>query len=102
MTGKRPWGVYGVAGMMVFMGLMAVLGGGLLVIRPDGGLMKIPVADLAHTPFPNFLLPGLILLVFLGILPLFLSYALLARPNWPIFSRLNLYLVTIRANGYRV
>jgi len=88
---KRPIGVYILAILMVIMGLMAILGGAMLTIKPDGSLMKIPVSDLAHSPFPDFFIPGLFLLIVLGILPLILTYALFARPDGAIFRRLNLY-----------
>jgi hypothetical protein len=91
MSEKKPFSLYILAFLMVFMGLMAILGGVLLSIKPDGSLMKIPVSDLANTLFPNFLIPGLLLLILIGILPLPLTYALFARPRSIIFKRLNLY-----------
>ena len=36
----------------------------------------------------NFLLPGLFLLVVMGVTPLVLTYALLARPEWDGLARL--------------
>ncbi len=91
MTEKRPFEIHILAVLMVFMGFMAILGGGLLSIKPDGSLMKIPVSDLSHTPFPDFFIPGLILLIVIGILPLFLTYALYREPAWAIFKKLNVY-----------
>jgi len=86
---KKPFEVYVLALLMVVMGLMSIAGGGTFVIKPDGSLMKIPVSDLAHTPFTNFLIPGLILLIVLGILPLIITYAFFARPNSNFFGKLN-------------
>ena len=88
---KRPFEIYILAVLMVIMGLMAIAGGGLLSIKPDGSLMKIPVSDLSQTPFPDFLIPGLMLLILIGILPLILTYALFASPKSVIFKKLNLY-----------
>src|SRR6185369_8440270 len=88
---KKPFWLYVLSILMVVMGAMAILGGGLLSIKPNGTLMKIPVTDLAHTPFKDFLIPGLFLLIVLGILPMFLAYALFKQPNWTIFKKLNLY-----------
>ncbi len=88
---KKPVELYIIAVLMVVMGLMAIAGGGLLSIQPNGSLMNIPVTDLAGTWFPDFLIPGLLLLIMIGILPLFLTYALFARPGWGIFRRLNIY-----------
>jgi hypothetical protein len=47
-------------------GAGALLGGGLLVAAPDGRLMDMPT-EIMHAVFPDFLLPGLIL-IGLGIL----------------------------------
>lgn len=91
MTEKRPWELYLLAVLMVIMALMSIAGGGLLAVKPDGSLMDMPVSDLAHTPFSDFLIPGLVLLIVLGILPLFLTYALFALPDWKIFKKTNLY-----------
>jgi hypothetical protein len=34
-------------------------------------------------PVPDFVLPGLFLLLVMGLAPLILAFGLLARPNWP-------------------
>ncbi len=39
-------------------------------------------------PVPNLILPGLFLLVLMGLFPLFLAYALIARPTWRGVDRL--------------
>ncbi|MCC6410320.1 MAG: hypothetical protein IT270_01600, partial [Saprospiraceae bacterium] len=39
----------------------------------------------------DFLIPGLLLLVFVGLLSLLVVYGLLARPDWPLFEKLNVY-----------
>ena len=57
-------------------------GGIMMLIDPSGELLG--VADtLPLLPVPNFILPGLFLLVVMGIFPLLLAIALVARPNWP-------------------
>ena len=43
------------------LGLGALAGGIALVVRPDGSVMGFDVAILAGSPFPDFLVPGLIL-----------------------------------------
>lgn len=47
-------------------GLRCLLGGILLIIAPDGRLMKMPV-HIMHGAFPDFLVPGIILFI-LGLL----------------------------------
>lgn len=48
-------------GALVWLGVGALAGGIALVTRPDGGNMQFDPAILAGSPFPDFLVPGLIL-----------------------------------------
>jgi menaquinone-dependent protoporphyrinogen oxidase len=48
-------------------GLTAIAGGMLLVARPDGALIHMPTSTLAHSPFSTFLVPGLLLLLAVGV-----------------------------------
>ena len=57
-------------GMEVFLTIGALYGGGSLILAPDGHLLGIPVSLLAGTPFRSFLVPGICLLVFVGVAPL--------------------------------
>jgi len=41
-----------------------------LVGHPDGSSLKIPVEILKHTPFKNFLIPGILLFISVGVLSL--------------------------------
>jgi hypothetical protein len=52
--------------LCLFAGLTAIGGGVELVFVPDGSPMKPPLALLAHTPFSDFLVPGLLLAVVVG------------------------------------
>jgi hypothetical protein len=52
--------------VLAYEGFGGILGGILLMIAPDGHLMKMPVTIL-HGAFPDFLIPGLILTV-MGVL----------------------------------
>jgi hypothetical protein len=47
--------------LLVLLGVGALAGGIALVSRPDGSVMQFDVAVLAGSPFPDFLIPGLIL-----------------------------------------
>ena len=47
-------------------GAMAIVGGLLLVVRPDGSLLKAGPAALASSPFQNWRLPGILLAVLVG------------------------------------
>jgi hypothetical protein len=48
-------------GFLVWLGLGALAGGAALVAKPDGSVMGFSTALLAGSPFPDFLVPGLIL-----------------------------------------
>jgi hypothetical protein len=58
-------------------GAGALLGGGLLISAPDGRLMDMPV-EIMHGAFPDFLIPGVILLG-LGILNTIAFFVVLRR-----------------------
>jgi hypothetical protein len=48
-------------GLLAFLGLGALAGGVALVAKPDGSVMHLPLSYLEGSPFPDFLVPGLIL-----------------------------------------
>jgi hypothetical protein len=52
--------------LCLFAGLTAIGGGLELVWSPDGSLIHLPSSLLEHTPFHDFLVPGLFLAVFVG------------------------------------
>jgi menaquinone-dependent protoporphyrinogen oxidase len=48
-------------------GITAIAGGLALVVSPDGALVHMPTSTLSHSPFSTFLMPGLLLLLAVGI-----------------------------------
>jgi hypothetical protein len=56
----------------------AMAGGGALTAAPSGGLMKMPVSYLSGSPFPDYLAPGIVLFVVLGLGPPLTAVALCA------------------------
>ena len=63
----------------VFLGLGALFGGGALILAPDGHLLGMPVKLLAGSPFPSFLVPGIILFGLIGVAPLMAAAITLRR-----------------------
>ncbi len=66
--------------------LILAFGGGLaggimMLLDPSGELLGVAEV-LPLLPVPNFILPGLFLLVVMGLFPLLLAIALVTRPNW--------------------
>jgi hypothetical protein len=75
--------------LQFLLGLGALGGGGVLMAAPDGSIMQMPLDMLKYSPFPNFLIPGIILFCFLGIYPVAIAYSLWQRPAWGWPDRIN-------------
>ena len=76
---REPTPVYAptrwiLAALCLVVGISAVFGGLGLVLRPDGSLLHMPLAVLEHSMFESFLVPGLLLLVVVGLGHLFAAW----------------------------
>jgi hypothetical protein len=58
---------YGLGVLQIFVGLNAILGGFGLVSDPGGTKMNVPLELLKNSPFTNYLIPGLVLLIAIGV-----------------------------------
>ncbi|MGX1829075.1 hypothetical protein ACWIE6_12520 [Paenibacillus taichungensis] len=85
---ERSWALIMMQG---FLAIGAIIGGGALIIDPSGDLVKMPDSLLEHSPFGSFLIPGIILLLVLGVMPMIIAISLLRRTHWEIGEKLNLY-----------
>ena len=56
---------YSLGALQAFIGISAIAGGFRLVSNPNGTL-DIPIEWLSNSPFTNYLIPGLVLLVVIG------------------------------------
>ena len=88
---KRPAALYVLVLLMFFQAVSGLYGGICLVVDPSGGLLKMATDVLDKTPFRSFLVPGLILTLLLGVVPLLLVYPLLVQPHWRWAGKLNIY-----------
>ena len=52
--------------LTAFVSLMAIAGGLLLIMDPEGGSLHLSASMLLNTPFRNYLLPGILLVVLVG------------------------------------
>ena len=86
---KRPIAVLLLYILQAFLGLGALGGGIVLIIDPSGDLIGMPLSMLEKGPFTNFLLPGILLFVVFGLLPMLVLYGLVQRPEWKFADRLN-------------
>ena len=53
----------GLGCLQIFIGIGAVAGGFGLVSAPDGSALGLPLELLEHSPFRDYFIPGLVLLV---------------------------------------
>jgi magnesium-transporting ATPase (P-type) len=78
--------------LLAFLGISASFGGGALIISPSGKLLGgLPVSILEKSPFNNFLVPGIILFVVLGLIPCLLVFALIKKPESKFAEYLNFF-----------
>jgi hypothetical protein len=69
----------------------ALFGGYSLIKDPSGEQIKLPLSLLNGTIFGNYLIPGIILFLVLGVVPLSLIYPLYFKPRLKFFNKLNIY-----------
>ena len=76
--------------LVCFIALTSTLSGSLMIIRPDGALLGLPVSLLGGTPFKDFLIPGILLTSVVGGVNLLAVFHNLkrhtSRYNWAIAS----------------
>jgi hypothetical protein len=53
--------------LQIFVGLSAIISGFLMIAFPDGSLMNLPLSLLHGSPFTDFLFPGIILFLVIGL-----------------------------------
>jgi cation transporter-like permease len=87
---RKPFACYLLIFLHLFLAIGALFGGGVLIISSDGSILSMPLSMLHNSPFPNFLIPGLILFVGLGILPLVTAIFLISEKHLEIFEKLRL------------
>lgn len=71
-----------VVGLEFFVALGAFAGGAALIASPDGSSLGLPLSLLKGTPFRDYYLPGLILLIANGALPTLAALATLVKVSW--------------------
>jgi hypothetical protein len=64
---KSKWLAFSLGILQAFISLGAVAGGLALILKPDGSNLGLPLEWLRGSPFSNYLIPGLVLLVVNGL-----------------------------------
>lgn len=59
--------------------LTAIISGAMLLAVPDGGSLYLPITILIETPFKNFIIPGLVLLLVVGGISIIASFSIVRR-----------------------
>jgi len=78
--------------ILVFIQMMSALPAGWsLITDPSGNGIGLPLKLLQHSPFSNFLIPGLFLFIFLGIFPAIIFYGLIKKTSFFILEKTNFY-----------
>ena len=77
--------------LLLFLGLGALFGGGVLIISPSGKLIGMPLSQLNKSPFSDFLFPGIILFGVLGVFLVLLVFALINKPSNPFLESVNFF-----------
>lgn len=85
----RPFTVYVLMFLLLFLGISAIYGGYNLIADPSGQQIQIPNGWLELTPFQNYLIPGIILFTVLGVFPLIVTVLLFFKPDWSIMQGLE-------------
>ncbi len=72
--------------LLFFLAINAIGGGLLLIIDPTGKTIQIPVELLQGTPFNDYLIPGLILFLAIGVLSIVTAIKTIKQSiNYPWF-----------------
>lgn len=78
--------------LLTFLALSAIGGGGALIISPSGKLLGgLPLSILQNSPFTDFLIPGIILFVVLGLFPALLLFALCNKTPSVLAEHFNFF-----------
>jgi hypothetical protein len=77
--------------LLGFLGLGALGGGGVLILSPSGEMIGMPLKMIQSSPFSSFLIPGIILFVVLGLMPILIIYALIRKPKWRLPEYFNIF-----------
>jgi hypothetical protein len=77
--------------LLGILGLGAIGGGAVFIISPDGKLMGMPLSVLNRSPFSSFLFPGIILFLVLGVLPIWIIWALIKKPSCRFAEKVNFF-----------
>lgn len=75
--------------LLFFLGTGAIISGAMLFAAPDGSFLGMTTDLLEGTPFRDYLIPGIILFLFIGVFQLLTAYGLVTHSKWRWPDALN-------------
>lgn len=90
MAKKKPAIVISLFILMLFQAVSGLYGGFGLITDPSGKSLQIPIEWLESSPFDNYLIPGIILFVVLGVAPMIVLFGLWNGKHWGLLGSLFL------------
>lgn len=75
----------------LLLSINGLIGGLLLMIKPDGSKLQMDPTWLGRTPFQNYFLPGLLLFTFVGLLSMITLLGLMFKFKASILNKVNIY-----------
>ena len=81
-TERRPITIILLIILLVFLGLGGFIGGIPMQMDPSGESMGLPPELLEGLPLNDFILPGLFLIVVMGIIPIIIAFGVWRRTRW--------------------
>ncbi|CAN5366100.1 hypothetical protein BH23BAC1_BH23BAC1_20380 [soil metagenome] len=66
----------------LLLGYNGLVGGAVLIIKPNGYLLGLNKNILDQSPFQDYLIPGTLLFFFFGLIPILILIGLIAKPAW--------------------
>ncbi len=85
----HPIALWVLKAMLLILGISALLSGMALVLDPSGKTIQFPDGYLNGSPFSDYLIPGIILTLCMGVLPLVSWYALWKKPQSAFLQRIT-------------
>ena len=82
MKSEKPISVIVLIISILFQALSGLGGGVFLIADRTGETLSLPLNFLRNSPFPDYLIPGIILFMVLGVYPLIVTVGLWKRKYW--------------------
>ncbi|MEK3732079.1 hypothetical protein MKX64_06445 [Paenibacillus sp. FSL M8-0334] len=75
----------------LLLGIGTIVGGAALMMDPSGEAIGLPLSLIENSWFTNYFVPGLILFMMLGVVPVIISVGLAKKTRSALAERLNVF-----------